>query len=686
MLVHILCFPDLTVWAQAPDTPSQAHIDLQAYLAQALAGLAQPTPFSPDTPPRIGKSKQSNQRVPSTFVFEPSPLPSSSPFAARSPSSSPVRPSTLGSSPGPMGSPIKEENYNDLPYKLPPGPYSPKKPDWSYAAMIGQAVLSSQHHRLTLQEIYDWITIVYPHYKRGESTWMNSIRHVLSTTITFRKVPRERVVGRTLWAIWDEDLPCFAGGGFKKHLCKDYAASLLAKGQQPSSAGTGKTRARKRDMYEAPTEPIEGLPAQKKPKQEPEPPVPSSSALQPARAFAPVPYTQQARTIFGPTGTSSNQQTYYDVCMATASARTSAPQPISRGSGQLLPPLMASGSKHVCHEERVVESEDEDDPMDYGRQLATSTPQSAERSGLQDERLPSSSPSSPQSSLPDLTPHRRSSSSPPPSYPATSDADIDEYLIVPDDDEGDQLDESSYLTDPDSYHDIVPGSLLSSALDDDSGYSRHKHRTVSPFVHHLFAVSYELPQLSLVNDSPTPAQGRSNRRASTPPPQDTGDLPCTPPKFRGAPVRKALPSPQSTPYSHRGLYMSPSTSLVHYKSHLDPPPSMQYADDDDAADERKNENLRTPSRTRPVRSSLLHSFAPLHTPHRSSPFRTPRSRVPQSISPGPLFDPYDASGILAAEVRNSRRRGEDGESGALVKRSTLLWQSPGLGPSGERWY
>lgn len=132
--------------------------------------------------------------------------------------------------------------------------------------------------------------------------------------------------------------------------------------------------------------------------------------------------------------------------------------------------------------------------------------------------------------------------------------------------------------------------------------------------------------------------------------------------------------------------MSPSTSLVHYKSHLDPPPSMQYADDDDAADERKNENLRTPSRTRPVRSSLLHSFAPLHTPHRSSPFRTPRSRVPQSISPGPLFDPYDASGILAAEVRNSRRRGEDGESGALVKRSTLLWQSPGLGPSGERWY
>ena len=50
---------------------------------------------------------------------------------------------------------------------------------------------------------------------------MNSIRHVLSTTACFRKVVRDRSVGRTHWAIWDEDLDCFKNGKFRKEFCKD---------------------------------------------------------------------------------------------------------------------------------------------------------------------------------------------------------------------------------------------------------------------------------------------------------------------------------------------------------------------------------------------------------------------------------------------------------------------------------
>jgi hypothetical protein len=50
---------------------------------------------------------------------------------------------------------------------------------------------------------------------------MNSIRHVLSTTVVFRKVVRDRTQGRTQWAIWDDDLECFKGGGFRKQFCKD---------------------------------------------------------------------------------------------------------------------------------------------------------------------------------------------------------------------------------------------------------------------------------------------------------------------------------------------------------------------------------------------------------------------------------------------------------------------------------
>lgn len=114
-----------------------------------------------------------------------------------------------------------EEEPDELPYILPPGPYSTIKPDFSYAAMIGQAILSSPQHRLTLQDIYEWITTVYPHYRRDEQTWMNSVRHALSTMAVFRKVPRGRAEGKSLWAIWDCDVPCFVNGGFKKSLCAD---------------------------------------------------------------------------------------------------------------------------------------------------------------------------------------------------------------------------------------------------------------------------------------------------------------------------------------------------------------------------------------------------------------------------------------------------------------------------------
>ncbi|EIN09547.1 hypothetical protein PUNSTDRAFT_125734 [Punctularia strigosozonata HHB-11173 SS5] len=145
-----------------------------------------------------------------------------------SPQSSPSRPSAivnLVSSPGPMA-PTSSPFSQPLPYTLPSPPYLQTKPELSYAALIGQAVLSSEQHMLTLQEIYEWITTVYPYYKRNEQTWMNSVRHVLSTTAVFRKAPpRESETGgrggKTRWAIWDKDIKCFEGGGFDKRFCED---------------------------------------------------------------------------------------------------------------------------------------------------------------------------------------------------------------------------------------------------------------------------------------------------------------------------------------------------------------------------------------------------------------------------------------------------------------------------------
>lgn len=55
-------------------------------------------------------------------------------------------------------------------------------------------------------------------------------------------------------------------------------------------------------------------------------------------------------------------------------------------------------------------------------------------------------------------------------------------------------------------------------------------------------------------------------RPTTPPPR-----PCTPPRRPGTSIQL---SPQRTPISHRGLHMSPSPSLAHYKNNLDPPPPV----------------------------------------------------------------------------------------------------------------
>jgi hypothetical protein len=51
------------------------------------------------------------------------------------------------------------------------------KPPHSYAMLIGMAILRAPNKRLTLAQIYKWISDTYSYYNAADAGWQNSIRH-----------------------------------------------------------------------------------------------------------------------------------------------------------------------------------------------------------------------------------------------------------------------------------------------------------------------------------------------------------------------------------------------------------------------------------------------------------------------------------------------------------------------------
>ncbi|KAJ5888892.1 hypothetical protein N7495_008933 [Penicillium taxi] len=66
------------------------------------------------------------------------------------------------------------------------------KPPYSYATLIGMSILRAPSRRLTLAQIYKWISDTFCYYKNSDPGWQNSIRHNLSLNKAFIKQERPK--------------------------------------------------------------------------------------------------------------------------------------------------------------------------------------------------------------------------------------------------------------------------------------------------------------------------------------------------------------------------------------------------------------------------------------------------------------------------------------------------------------
>ena len=65
-----------------------------------------------------------------------------------------------------------------------------RKPPYSYASLIAEAITSIPERKMTLTKIYAYIQANYAFYRHAGGGWQNSVRHNLSLNDAFVKVPR----------------------------------------------------------------------------------------------------------------------------------------------------------------------------------------------------------------------------------------------------------------------------------------------------------------------------------------------------------------------------------------------------------------------------------------------------------------------------------------------------------------
>ncbi|KAF2143017.1 uncharacterized protein K452DRAFT_225673 [Aplosporella prunicola CBS 121167] len=110
--------------------------------------------------------------------------------------------------------PEEDQKPVPAPSEMPPVEDDGSKPAYSYATLIGMAILRAPQRRLTLAQIYKWISDTFSYYRTSETGWQNSIRHNLSLNKAFIKQerPKDDPGKGNYWAIEP---------GFERQFLKD---------------------------------------------------------------------------------------------------------------------------------------------------------------------------------------------------------------------------------------------------------------------------------------------------------------------------------------------------------------------------------------------------------------------------------------------------------------------------------